>query len=157
MPFFPKHNEVLVSSLTKKEVLEKLELVTKDPNFLDYEARKENGYQFNGTLKKDSFRISLVITKADSFLPLIKGKLDDTPSGSILFLEYSLFPGSVFFLGFWSVVTILLFFFFGFTVEKPGFALISIAIGVANYVFAWSHFKRKIKTSQRIFLDLLNL
>lgn len=157
MPFFPKQSEVLVSSLTKQEVLEKLNQVTKDPNFLDYETRQKDHYQFNGTLKKDGFRISLVITKADSFLPLIKGKLDDTPSGSILFLEYSLFPGSVFFLGFWSVVTLLLFFFFGFMVEKPGFALISLVIGIGNYIFAWNHFKRKIKTSQKIFLELLNL
>jgi hypothetical protein len=157
MSFFPKHSEVLVSPLKKEELLQKLDLVTKDPNFLDYEARNENSHQFNGTLGKQGFRISLVITKADSFLPLIKGKLEETPTGSILFLEYSLFPGSVFFLGFWSFVTILLFFFFGFMVEKAGFALISLGVGVGNYIFAWSHFKRKIKISQQIFLELLNL
>lgn len=155
MPFFPKHSEVLVSALKKAEVLQKLDLVTRDPNFLDYESRKENGFKFNGKIGKDSFRISLVITKADSFLPLIKGKLEDTPTGSILFLEYSLFPGSVFFLGFWSLVTLMLFFFFGFIGEKPGFALISLFLGIGNYAFVSNHFKRKIKTSQEIFYQLL--
>lgn len=157
MPFFPKHSEVLVSALKKEEVLERLDVVTRDPNFLDYESRNESGYQFNGTLGIESFTISLVITKADSFLPLIKGKLEDTPSGSILFLDYTLFPGSVFFLGFWSSVTILLFFFFGFMADKPGFALISLFVGIGNYVFAWKHFMRKIKVSQKIFHELLNL
>ena len=110
----------------------------------------------NGTLEKDRFRISLMIKKADSFLPLIKGKLDSTPSGSILFLEYSLFPGSVFFLGFWTAVSVLLGLVFGFLVEKPVFALVSFVVGIGNYWFAWNHFKRKIKISQEIFLGLLN-
>ena len=156
MPFFPNHSEVLVSTLSKEEILARLEMVTKSANFLDYDTVKNNGQLFNGTLEKDRFRISLMIKKADSFLPLIKGKLDSTPSGSILFLEYSLFPGSVFFLGFWTAVSVLLGLVFGFLVEKPVFALVSFVVGIGNYWFAWNHFKRKIKISQEIFLGLLN-
>ncbi|PSL00465.1 hypothetical protein [Cecembia rubra] len=157
MPFFPSHSEVLVSSLSKEEVMERLDLVTKDANFLEYELKENQGYQFNGTLSEDSFSLSLVITKADSFLPLIKGKLEATPKGSILFLQYSLFPGTIFFLGFWSVVTVILAIFFAMVSVKYILSGISLAVGIGNYLFAWNHFKRKIRVSQEIFHELLNL
>lgn len=156
MPFFPNHSEVLVSTINKEEILNRLKLITKSANFLDFDTEKNDGHLFNGNLEKDRFRISLMIKKADSFLPLIKGNIESTPSGSILFLEYSLFPGSVFFLGFWSTVSILLGMVFGFLVDKPLLALISVTLGIGNYWFAWSHFKRKIKISQEIFLGILN-
>lgn len=155
MPVFPNHTEILVSSLSKSEVLNRLEAVTRDPNFLAYEAGQNQGYFFNGTLQKSGFSISQVIHKADSFLPLIQGKIEDTPSGSILFLNYSLFPGSIFFLAFWSVVTILLALFFGFIAHRYAFATASILLGLGNYIFAWTHFKRKILLSKKIFHELL--
>lgn len=156
MSFFPNHSEVLVSTLQKEEILYRLNRVTKKANFLDYTAEADAVQLFNGSLEKNSFSISLVINRADSFLPLIKGEIESTPSGSILFLEYSLFPGSVFFLGFWTLLTVLLAFIFIFLVGNPYLAILSITLGIGNYWFAWSHFKRKIKISQGIFLELLN-
>jgi len=156
MSFFPNHSEVLVSTLKKEEILKRLNLVTKSANFLDYIADSNSVQVFNGSLEKNSFRISLVINRADSFLPLIKGEIESTPSGSILFLEYSLFPGSVFFLGFWTLLTIILALIFVLLVSNPYLAILSITLGIANYWFARSHFKRKIKISQGIFLELLN-
>lgn len=155
MPFLPSQSEILVSSLPKEALLGRIQQVTRNVNFLDIEARKSNGFQFNGMVHADGFRVSLVIEKADSFLPLIKGNVEESPHGSILFLEYSLFPGSVFFLVFWTLVTVGLFFFFGLMAEKPLYALISLAIGFGNYLFAWSYFKKKTKASQKIFHELL--
>ncbi|EOZ92000.1 fumarate hydratase [Indibacter alkaliphilus LW1] len=155
MPFLPFQSEVLVTGLEKSEVLQRLDLVTRNVNFLDYEARQKKGFEFNGIVHQDGFRLSLVIDKADSFLPLIQGKVEESGKGSILFLEYKLFPGSVFFLGFWTIVTLVLFFFFGLMAEKPLYALVSLALGISNYLFAWSHFKRKTKSSQEIFHRLL--
>ncbi|TVP52774.1 MAG: hypothetical protein EA341_02610 [Mongoliibacter sp.] len=155
MPFLPFKSEVLVTGLEKPEVLQRIDLVTRNVNFLDYEARQKKGYEFNGVVHKDGFRLSLFIDKADSFLPLIQGKVEDSPNGSIIFLEYKLFPGSVFFLSFWTIITLTMFFFFGLMAEQPLYALVSLALGIGNYSFAWSHFKRKTKSSQKIFHDLL--
>jgi hypothetical protein len=156
MPFFPNHTEVLVSAFSKKEVVDRLGKVTKNVNFLDYEARIAKGHKFNGTLEEDRFSVSLVIDKGDSFLPLIKGKLETTPKGCILFLKYSLFPSSVFFLAFWTIVTLLLTLFFGWVAKNLWYALITFLLGLGNYLFAWAYFKRKIRISQGIFYELLN-
>lgn len=155
MPFFPTQSEILVSSLSVIEVLSNLDKVTKDANFLAYDRNEDKGFLFNGNIKRNTFSISLVIYKADSFLPLIKGKIESTPMGSILFLSYSLFPSSAFFLGFWTIVTLCLALFFGFIASQYLYALISIAVGILNYSFAWTHFNRKIKSSQKIFHELL--
>jgi len=154
---FPNHSEVLVSALSKKEVEQRLEKVTLDVNFLDYEQRLQKGFQFNGKVEKESFRLSLAINKPDSFLPLILGKIEATPKGCILFLRYRLFPSSTFFLGFWTVVTLGLAAFFGLVSQNPVYAGISLLAAIGNYYFAWSYFKRKIKISQEIFHEMLNL
>ncbi|MCR9014262.1 hypothetical protein [Aquiflexum gelatinilyticum] len=154
---FPNHSEVLVSALSKKEVEQRLEKVTLDVNFLDYEERLQKGFQFNGKVEKESFRLSLVVNKPDSFLPLILGKIEATPKGCILFLQYRLFPSSAFFLGFWTVVTLTLAVFFGFVTQKPIYAGLSILACIGNYYFAWIYFKRKIKLSKGIFHEILNL
>lgn len=156
MPFFPSQSEVLVSSLSKEVVLANLQEVTKQVNYLDYDLKQDQEFQFNGKIEKDQFHISLLIQKADSFLPLIKGKIEDTPMGCILFLTYRLFPSSTFFLGFWSLVTLGLTLFFGLVQQQTVYAILSLSFGIFNYLFAWLHFKRKIKISQDIFHQLLD-
>jgi hypothetical protein len=154
---FPNHSEVLVSALSKNEVEGRLSAVTKDINFLDYEERLQKGFQFNGKVEKESFRLSLVVDKPDSFLPLILGKIEATPKGCILFLQYRLFPSSAFFLGFWTVITLTLAVFFGFVSQKPIYAGLCILACIGNYYFAWNYFKRKIKLSKGIFHEILNI
>lgn len=156
MQLFPSHSEILVSSMSKEEVLQKLGKVTKNINYLDFEANKEDTYKFNGTIQEDGFSISLIIKKADSFLPLIKGRIESTKTGIILFLDYSLFPGSVFFLAFWSVICISLSALFSYFIPKPELATGIFLVGALNYWFAWAHFKQKIKISQELFYKLLN-
>lgn len=156
MTFFPTHSEVLVSTFNKTEVIYRLSKVTKNVNFLDYEARKAKGHRFNGTLEEDGFNVSLFVDKGDSFLPLINGKFETTPKGCILFLKYRLFPSSVFFLAFWTILTLLLTLFFGLVAKNLWYALISFLLGLGNYLFSWAYFKRKIKISQAFFHELLN-
>ncbi|WP_228527594.1 hypothetical protein [Pararhodonellum marinum] len=132
-----------------------MEKVTLNVNFLDIEARKAKGHVFNGVILENTFRLSLFIDKADSFLPLIKGSIEASEMGSILFIEYRLFPSSIFFLAFWSLVTLLMAAFFGLTAGQPLYAFISFLVGLGNYFFAWSHFRRKTRRSQLIFHELL--
>lgn len=156
MQLFPNFSETLVSSLSKEEILHRLEKVTKNVNYLDIETQKEDNYKFNGVIQENGFSISLIIKKADSFLPLIKGRIESTKTGIILFLDYTLFPGSVFFLAFWSVICLALSGLFSSLIPKPELATAIFLIGAFNYWFAWAHFKRKVRFSQNLFYELLN-
>ncbi|WP_226335373.1 ATP synthase subunit B family protein [Echinicola marina] len=154
----PRHTEVLVSSLTCEEVITRLHTVTQEVDYLSQTSLESiDGQIFNGSIKEDSFRLSKVLTKADSFIPLIKGKIEPTGSGCIIFLDFSLFPGSAFFIIFWSVITLAMGIFFVFAADRPLLAILSLAVGLGNILFAWSYFKRKVKESQKIFHEMLSL
>jgi len=154
--YLPHYTEVLVSSMTCEEVITRLDGVTKDVDYLAHPLQ-DRGQLFNGKVYDQSFHLSLVVRRADSFLPLIKGEIESTHSGCIIFLDYRLFPGSVFFLIFWSIITLAMGMFFFFVEQEPWFAMASLAIGIGNVWFAWSHFKRKVKQSQKIFHQMLSL
>ncbi|GAB4107841.1 hypothetical protein GCM10028791_02880 [Echinicola sediminis] len=156
LKYLPHHTEVLVSSMTCEEVITRLDAVTKDVDYLSHPLN-DQGQLFNGKVYDHSFRLSLVVRRADSFLPLIKGKIESSHSGCIIFLDYRLFSGSVFFLVFWSIITLAMGIFFFLLAGEPWFGAISLAIGVGNVWFAWGHFKRKVRQSQKIFHEMLSL
>src|SRR5690554_4969499 len=154
---FPNHSEILVSSFSCEEVARKIAAVTQKVNYMDLRDYATNSHQFNGQVGQNRFRLSLVIKRADTFLPLIKGKMEPTKSGCILFLNYSLFPSAVMLLAFWSLVTFLMTLFFIFYERQWIYALACMVAGLGNYGFSWAYFKSKLKESQIIFHQMLSL
>lgn len=157
MNIFPHHSEILVSSFSCEEVARKIAAVTKRVNYMDYGEYSIESYRFNGEIDTKRFRLSLLIKRADSFLPLIHGKIEPTSSGCILFLKYTLFPSSIFFLAFWSIVTVLMAVLFMFYDKQWLYAAACLLAGTGNFVFAWVYFKSKLKQSQMIFHQMLSL
>jgi len=156
MNLIPVHTEILVSSLTSQEVVRRLDVVTKDIYNQDVEEFQPLK-KFNGKVNKSSFHLSLGVESGETFLPLIHGKIDPTSTGSILFLKYTLFPGAVFFLYFWLLVTLMIGLFFLMVEKDLILSLASFGAGAGNLAFAWAHFHRKVKVSQIIFREMLSL
>ncbi|EPR71509.1 hypothetical protein [Cyclobacterium qasimii] len=155
----PDYSEAFVSTLRSKEVIDRLELITKSVDYLD-ETRflpSSKTVFFNGKIGENSFRISKIIDKADSFLPLIKGEISPLPKGCLVSLNYSFFPGASFFLGFWAIVSFGLTVLFLSVVQDWKLALLCFSVGLANYGFAWTHFKRKVQESKALFHELMKL
>lgn len=157
MNIFPHHSEILVSSFSCEEVARKIAAVTKRVNYLDYSEYSKENCQFNGKIGDNRFRLSLMIKRADSFLPLINGKIEPTRTGCILFLKYTLFPSSTFFLAFWSMVTLLMAVLFVLYDNQWLYASLCLLAGAGNFAFAWMYFKSKLKQSQMIFHQMLSL
>ncbi|WP_297336490.1 hypothetical protein [Algoriphagus sp.] len=157
MNLLPFHSETLVSALSKTEVLEQLSRKTREVNFLDKRSHLQQGLEFNGYVGRSSFRISKVVQKSDTFLPLILGNVEDTARGSILFLTYRLFPGALFFILFWSIILVGFSLFYFLLVKSPVNGGICLGLGVINYVFALFFFHRQVKSSRTKFHELINL
>lgn len=154
----PKYSESFVSTMDSRQVMQKLDAITRWVNFLDRtEESKDEAVLFNGSIKKDSFRISKKIDKADSFLPLIKGEVAPLAKGCLISLEYSFFPGTAFLLGFWGIVSFVLTVVFLSVIQDWKLALVSLVAGMANYGFAFWHFRRKVRESQALFHDCMGL
>jgi hypothetical protein len=152
----PFHSETIVSALSKEEVLGHLIRVTKEVNFLDARTLQDPKIRFNGMIGQEGFRISKAVKKGDSFLPLIIGEVESTPRGSIIFLRYRLFPGTIFFLAFWSIILLAFTaFYFGVlgSVEKGS---ICLALALLNYALGIFFFRRQVKISREVFHELIN-
>ena len=153
MNFLPFGRETLVSALSKEELLDRLAAVTRGAR---REGLPEIRPLFNGSVGEDGFRLSRVIEKGDNFLPLLIGKVEATPRGSILYVHYQLFSTTRFFLWFWSGV-LLAFSLFFFSVSQQllqgGLCLSLMGI---NYALAVFFFHRQLLPSKKLFQDVIN-
>ncbi len=153
MNWLPFGRETLVSPLSKEELLDRLAAVTRGTRA---EGLPEPRPLFYGQVEEHGFRISRVIEKGDNFLPLLLGKVEDTPRGSILFLRYQLFSITRFFLWFWTGILLgfSLFFFLGSQQFLQGGVCLSL-MGL-NYALAVFFFHRQLEFSKKLFQEVIN-
>lgn len=156
MNLLPYHSETLVSALSKQEVLGHLIRVTAEVNYLDQRTRGNKAILFNGMVGQKGFRISKVVDKGNTFLPLILGQVEETPRGSIIFLKFKLFPGAIFFLAFWTVILSSFVFYFFASAQNFSYGAICLALAIANYGLAIYFFNRQVKASRKLFHQLIN-
>ncbi len=156
MNLIPYHTETLVSPLSKEEVLGHLMRVTREVNFLDPRSYLNDQIKFNGIVGREGFRISRSIKKGDTFLPLLIGKLEDTPRGSIIFMEYRLFPSAVFFLAFWSIILTAFSAYYLLAQPNLSYSLICFMLAISNYGLGLMFFNRQYRLSREVFHQLIN-
>lgn len=153
----PYHRETLVSSYSGVEVRRYLSEATAEINYLDRRSQsKKKGILFNGLVGKKGFRISKVIDKGDTFLPLILGEVEETPRGCIIFLQYRLFPGAVFFLAFWTLLLLAFSAYFIFGPKNYFNGSICLFLTLVNYLVSMFFFHRQVQVSRKAFFTLIN-
>jgi hypothetical protein len=153
---FPYHTETLVSSLSKGDVLGHLLRVTREVNFLDARTYQNDSIRFNGLVGREGFRISRSIKKGETFLPLVIGKVEETPRGSIIFLQYRLFPSALFFLIFWTVILTGFSLFYLLFLSKVFNGLLCLLLAATNYALGLMFFLRQLKLTKKVFHELIN-
>ena len=153
MNWLPFGRETLVSALSKEEVLDRLAAVTRGTR---REGLPEIRPLFNGSVEEDGFRLSRVIEKGDNFLPLLLGKVEETPRGCIIFVRYQIFATTRFFLWFWTLVLMAFSLFFLLVTNQflQGGACLSLT-GV-NYALAVFFFHRQLVPSKKLFQEVIN-
>ncbi len=156
MYLFPTEREILVLPYTKEEIFKKLWKVSKPVKSADLIPDvPEQNFLFNGWVKENHFRLSRKILRPDNFLPIIDGRIEGTSKGSIIFLKYRMFFATITFLVFWSVVTLLIAFYFYLFEKIYLYAALSLLIGVMNYVIALLNFKKQVRISSRILQEAI--
>ena len=162
MQLFPYHQETLVSPLSQQALLSQLAQVTRT-QVASSRVRGEELPQlegdevvFNGAIGVADFRLSQVLRKGDTFLPLLLGRVEATPRGSLLFIRYRLFPSAVFFLVFWTVVLLSFSMFYFFLEQHYAYGALCLALALGNYAAAVFFFHRQLKRSRQLFQNVIN-
>ena len=155
MTLLPGFSEVLVSALSKRQVLDRIRSFTMVVDYSQYQVQHVGSNLFNGTIGADHFEISKILKKGDSFLPLIKGKVEATPNGCMIFLSFGFFPGASFFMVFWTVSSLLV---AGLFASQQNWVNATVCLGVClgNYSLAWFLFKRKVNEAKEILHQILD-
>lgn len=144
-------HQTIVSGLDKEEVLRRITLKTKSP---DYEFEQRNPL-FNGTIHNNTFRISAILKVPQNALPLVDGRVEKTSHGAIVFLRLKLFPAAYLFLGISFALCICCSTVFLFIAKYPAAAIIALLLGVFNYLILSINFHRKARETIRLISDLL--
>lgn len=153
---FPFIQETIVSSYNTEEVYRRLWSVTEPTGDEEWEPDvDEEDLLFNGRVEKGSFRLSRRVKRANNFLPLMRGRVEATSLGSIVFIRYRFFLWTLSFLIFWSVLTTLFALYF-LVYEKIYInAAFSLLVGLANYVIALLNFHKQVRISSNALREVL--
>jgi hypothetical protein len=151
MNLLPYKNSILILPFRADEVEYKLRQqvkpVANDPSLA---LPLTTDFLFNGWIGDYKFRVSKRITHADNFLPLIVGKIEATSKGSILFITYRMFPSTLFYLSFVSLMLLLTCLFF-LLVEKnwiTSACLFVLLLGI--YLISVLDFNQKVGISRKL-------
>jgi len=154
MQLWPAKSEMFLSPLGQDEIIRRMELAVKPVKFQSFENRslgniEEDAFLFNGKVSKAGFSISQIVSRPNNFLPLIKGKVEGGDSGSLVHLEFSLFPSVKYFLFFW-ILLMLLFSIISFVQRDDILTIIfPIIILVASYALIISRFNDAYMRSRK--------
>jgi len=149
-------DETMVLPQPPERIQEILWKRTKPPPRMSVEPDYPMPYLFNGEVSHLSFRISQIINSPDNYLPLIFGVIEKTNHGSILFIRYRLFFGTRLFLTFWSIVTILGTLYFTIYEGHVKYAVVSLLLGLINYIVTVANFQQRIRKAREILKGLFN-
>lgn len=152
----PYTYETIVSSSDSEALYKRLWNVT-EPNGEDewMPDVEDEQLMFVGKVKQYGFQLSRRVQRANNYLPLMRGHIESTSLGSIVFIRYRLFLWTFSFLVFWSVLTMIFALYFMVYEEVYVNAIVSLLLGVANYVVAVLNFHRQVKVSSKLLRTVL--
>lgn len=159
MQLQPSYSETVVLAYSPSELMNRLAgaVVLVDEPRVERKLKADEEILFNGRLEQDRFYISKRIRHPENFLPLIKGRVEETSTGSILLLEYSLFFSTKLFLGFWSFFCLLT----GFVLYAVGnetvWGLGLILFAAIQYVLCMFFFYRQVIQSRDLLYTVLDV
>jgi hypothetical protein len=146
----PTHHETLVLPIGVEEVIMRLSETTSN------QVEPERKIYFNGWVKEDRFRISIRQRRPSNYIPIVKGDIEYTSRGSIIFMTYRLLPAVRLFLIFWTLLILSGSIFIGFQYANIVYPLSGLAILALIHLIVWSNFKLQLKLTRELILETLS-
>ncbi len=110
----------------------------------------------DGWLKDDKFQLTLRTRRQQLFVPLVNGRIESSSKGSLVFIDYALFPATKMLLTFWSVVLPLLAIVFYAGYGKAGTSSALLLFTVAIHIIAVLNFRFHVRIAKQMLRDLLS-
>jgi hypothetical protein len=147
----PSHDETLVLPVSAIEVFNRLSRVIGN----DVSAKQDRSILFSGWIKQDRFRISQKINRPNNYIALIRGKIEPTSSGCLVFIDYQLFSTTRLFLIFWLLFTFLFTTALSYLYSSMWYLLAGVSTVACMYWITRSNFRIQLKIVRNILLKVL--
>ena len=148
----PAHHETLVLPKPAAEVYQILSAASSHKLFIQPDEKK---LFFNGWVKETRFRLALRQRRANHYLPLVVGKIEATSTGSLIFLDYKLFPMTRLLLTLWTLFLILGFLTAWYQTKNILFLPGGLALILLIHAIAQSNFRLQLKPTREALHQLL--
>ena len=86
MNFLPHENLTYKTHLSKKEIIRRLRYETEPKQLIRIGSIFGRHKEYEGTINENSFEISRIISYRNSFLPRIKGEIEESKAGKLGYL-----------------------------------------------------------------------
>lgn len=96
---YPLESETLVVSLNSEEIVQRL-----SEGINTTRIDRGSPASFNGWVEDGRFELTVRLRRQQIFFPMVRGRIEKTSKGSLIFLTYKLFPGTRLLISFWTVV-----------------------------------------------------
>ena len=155
MNLLPYERETIVVSKSAEEVLHHLKEASTKVNLVQ-NHQEHTQKIFVGSVHKTKFQLSTRPKRPNSFIPVMNGEVESTSSGSIVFINYTLYRSTRMYLVFWSVLVAAI----GIvsSVQVSGYFMPSICALVLTLIHfvAWANFKMQVRITRDTLMKSLS-
>ena len=123
----PTFHETIVLARSIKDIRERLAAITSN------DIHPPDSPWFTGWVLEDRMRLVLRASRPGPYAPVVKGQLEETSTGCILFLRFSLMPNMEWMLRFWYAVLLVGSLSFTYLTKQP----LGVVAGLLTAVLIW--------------------
>ncbi len=149
----PIRRETVVLVHPPEAVVDRLRAVTKQGR---RDGLSTSQGLFMGKISDHAFDITRILDRPENFLPQINGTIEETSSGSILFLKYTLQFSSKMFVTFWSLTSAFFAIFLWFIQSNFWLGLGAVCALAVNLIVTHVNFQRQYLISRKLLHQLLD-
>ncbi|PWJ38428.1 hypothetical protein [Sediminitomix flava] len=140
MTIFPETSQTIILPYEREELLYKIEQLTDSEDFY-----------FQGVIDADGFSLQELANKQANYAPIIKGKIEDTRRGCLLFLDYKLLQSSRIMIGSWLFGLSFIFFLLFTAHQYSLYTVIILLLLPLHSLVAHILFRKEVKRIKRLF------
>jgi hypothetical protein len=148
---FPADSETYVVPETRDEVLLKIS------RELERTPRGLVGQNLAGWIVGDDFQLTIQLRRQHMFMPVVTGTVESSSKGSIIFMNFRLFPATRLLLTFWAIVLPLAGLIVSYHYRNFFILGGAIILLIFIYLIAWLNFRLHMKTTRALLHRVLHI
>lgn len=151
----PNATRTLVTVLDKTEIYYRLQNVTTGRMRLQNRIIDKN-ILLVGSVRPDGFNLALKVPRPTTFLPTVRGKVESTKSGSLVFLQFRLFTVTSVYLIFWLLFILMAGVVIAHQYRLPILLLSPLLLDAVIVWIAWANFNMLLRLTIQTLEEVLN-